>query len=361
MVKTICLLSVFAGLMASIAGGTLLSAASFAAENDDLTLKAKAAQVFSPISAATPTLTGNEITPDRITLGQMLFFDPRLSASQQISCNSCHNLAMGGDDNLPVSLGHGWQQGQRNAPTVLNAVLNPTQFWDGRVIDLKTQAKHPLQNDHEMANTRENIEQTLLSMPQYAEAFHKAFPDDDDPVTFENMAKAIEAFEATLTTPDSPFDQFLSGKMDALTAEEKTGLSLFMDTGCSSCHNGVNVGGSGYYPFGVVERPGPDILPPGDKGRIEGTDESTAHYVFRVPPLRTVILTAPYFHSGAVWDLKDAVKIMAKAQLGTILSDNDAGSIVAFLRTLNGTLPALNPILLPNSTPTTPRPRTTLP
>ena len=188
-----------------------------------------------------------------------MFFDPRLSASGVFSCNSCHNLATGGDDNLETSIGHGWQKGPRNAPTVLNSVLNEAQFWDGRAEDLKAQAKGPVQAGVEMANTPANVEKTLNSMPQYVEWFTQAFPDESDPVTFDNMARAIEAFEATLLTP-SLFNSYLNGNDDALTADQKKGLTLFMDTGCSACHNGVNVGGHGYYAFGVIEKPGADVL-----------------------------------------------------------------------------------------------------
>jgi len=271
------------------------------------------------------------------------------------SCNSCHNLATGGDDNLETSIGHGWQKGPRNAPTALNAVLNEAQFWDGRAEDLKAQAKGPVQAGVEMANTPANVVVTLKSMPQYVTWFKAAFPGDADPVTFDNMARAIEAFEATLLTP-APFDRYLNGDDSALSDEQKTGLALFVDKGCSACHGGVNVGGHGYYPFGVVEKPGADVLPEVDKGRFAVTKTANDQYVFRAAPLRNVALTAPYFHSGKVWDLKQAVAIMGNAQLGTELKPDEVNAIVAFLNSLTGELHPVEYPVLPPETATTPRP-----
>ena len=209
-------------------------------------------------------LKDNPITVDKIELGKQLFFGPRVSASGVFSCHSCHNLATGDDDNLETSIGYGWQEGPRNAPTVLNSVFNTAQFWDGRAADPKEQAKRPIQADVEMANTPSQVEQTLKSMPAYVDKFGKAFPTEKDKVTFDHMAKAIEAFQATLLTP-SPFDKFLGGDNNVLTNKEKFGLNLFMDKGCASCHNRINVGGNGYYPFGLVEKPGADVLPECDR------------------------------------------------------------------------------------------------
>lgn len=297
----------------------------------------------------------NKITPEKIDLGKKLFFDTRISASGVFSCNSCHNLATGGDDNLETSIGHGWQKGPRNSPTVLNSVLNEAQFWDGRAEDLKAQAKGPVQAGVEMANTPNQVVATLKSMPAYEADFKAAFPGEADPVTFDNMAKAIEAFEATLITP-APFDAYLNGDENALTAEQKKGLALFMDKGCASCHSGINVGGHGYYPFGVVEKPGADILPEGDKGRFAVTKTADDNDVFRAAPLRNIALTAPYFHSGMVWDLKQAVEIMGVSQLGAEISDQEANEIVAFLGSLTGKLPEVSLPVLPAETAATPRP-----
>lgn len=320
-------------------------------------LRDAASGMFKPLPSTIPALNENTVTPEKIDLGKSLFFDPRLSASGVFSCYSCHNLTTGGDDNMETSVGHGWQKGPRNAPTALNAVLNEAQFWDGRAEDLAAQAKGPVQAGVEMANTPDNVVATLKSMPDYVTWFTASFPDEADPVSFDNMAKAIEAFEATLLTP-APFDAWLNGDDNALTAEAKAGLQLFMDKGCSSCHSGVNVGGHGYYPFGLIEKPGSEILPPGDKGRFAVTETADDEYVFRASPLRNIALTAPYFHSGKVWDLSVAVEIMAESQLGESLKPEETAQIVAFLDSLTGTMPAVTLPVLPAETSGTPRPTT---
>ncbi|HXJ18270.1 MAG TPA: cytochrome-c peroxidase [Candidatus Polarisedimenticolia bacterium] len=322
---------------------------------DDLMQSAQ--QVFKPIPSVVPAVKGNAITRDKIELGKMLFFDPRLSASQIISCNSCHNLSTGGVDAGSTSIGHAWQKGPRRAPTVFDAVFNIAQFWDGRAEDLKAQAKGPIQASVEMNATPALVEKTLNSMPGYVEQFKKAFPQDASPVTFDNVTKAIEAFEATLITPGSPFDQFLEGDANALNAQEKEGLKLFMSKGCSSCHNGINVGGEAYFPFGVIEKPGAEILPPNDKGRFAVTKTASDEYVFRAGPLRNVALRAPYFHSGQVWSLKQAVGVMGASQLGQKLTDQEESSIVAFFETLTGEQPKVELPILPTRTDATPLPK----
>jgi cytochrome c peroxidase len=320
------------------------------------TLMEEAQEYFKPIPSMVPAVKDNAVTREKVELGRMLFFDPRLSASHLISCNTCHNLGMGGDDNLETSIGHGWAKGPRNAPTVLNAVFNVAQFWDGRADDLKAQAKGPIQAGVEMNNTPEMVEVTLKSMPEYVERFSRAFSGEKAPLTFDNMAKAIEAFEATLITPASRFDQYLEGNVNALNAQEKEGLRLFMDKGCVACHAGVNLGGENYYPFGVIEKPGAEILPEGDKGRFAVTQTAGEEYVFRAAPLRNIELTAPYFHSGNVWDLRQAVAVMGESQLGETLNDVEADAITAFLRTLTGEQPRVEYPILPVSTEATPRP-----
>ncbi|MTW20708.1 cytochrome-c peroxidase [Allochromatium palmeri] len=325
---------------------------------DDQALREKAARAgLAPLPATAPDPAGNPVTPEKVQLGKKLFFEPRLSASGLISCNTCHNLGMGGDDNLPTSVGHGWQKGPRNAPTVYNAVFNRAQFWDGRAADLKEQAKGPIQAGVEMANKPEQVVATLKSLPEYVAWFSDVFPGEEDPVNFENVVKAIEAFEVKLVTPGAPFDRFMTGADTAMTAEQKDGLALFVDRGCTACHNGVNVGGQNYFPFGLIKRPGADILPPADKGRFEVTHSASDEYVFRAAPLRNVALTAPYFHSGQVWDLKQAVGVMGTAQLGTELSDEEAGRIVAFLTSLTGVAPQILYPELPVETAATPRPQ----
>lgn len=334
----------------------VLAAASLWA--DDAALLKKARASFKPIPGDALPLKANPSNPEKIALGKMLFFDPRLSSSGLISCNSCHNLGTGGVDGLETSVGHGWQKGPRNSPTVLNAVFNIAQFWDGRAKDLKEQAMGPVQAAVEMHSTPERTVATLRSMPEYVERFKRAFPGENDPVSFRNMAGAIEVFEATLTTPNSRLDQFLNGKTDALNAKEKSGLDLFLSKGCAPCHSGVNLGGTGYFPFGVVEKPGADVLPPNDKGRFAVTKTASDEYRFKSPSLRNIALTAPYFHSGKVWDLHQAVAIMGTAQVGAKLEDAEIDQIVAFLESLTGDQPKIEFPTLPNRTARTPLPDT---
>lgn len=338
--------------------GTLYASHTFAEETGD-ELMERAQSQFEPIPAELPATEGIELTPERVELGKWLFFDPRLSGSWLISCNTCHNLALGGVDFQETSIGHGWAKGPRNAPTVLNAVFNIAQFWDGRADDLHAQAQGPIQASVEMNNTPERVEKTLKSIPEYVKLFKKAFPEEARPVSFDTMAEAIEAFEATLLTPGSSFDQFLKGDAQALTGEEKKGLKLFMDKGCSTCHNGINVGGAGYRPFGVMKKPDSEILPREDTGRFKVTKSSGDKYVFKIPTLRNIALTPPYFHSGKVWDLERAVDIMGSVQLGINLSDDETAAIVAFLKTLTGHQPRMAYPILPAHTEETPLPITT--
>lgn len=312
--------------------------------------------LFKPVPTEAPALKDNVITPERTELGRLLFFDPRLSQSGLISCHTCHNLGTGGDDNLPVSVGHGWQRGPRNSPTVLNAVLNVAQFWDGRAEDLKSQAQGPIQASVEMANRPAAVVATLKSMPEYVQHFQAAYPGEGEPVTFDNVTKALEAYEATLLTPDSRFDLLLKGGSVALTAQEIRGLELFVAKGCATCHNGVNLGGQAYFPFGLVAAPGENVRPAGDRGRFQVTRTESDNYVFRAAPLRNVALTAPYFHSGEVWDLREAVAIMGSSQLGIALDAAETEAIAAFLATLTGRQPVVTVPQLPVETATTPRP-----
>ena len=287
----------------------------------------------------------------------MLFFDPRLSASHAISCNSCHNVGLGGADAEETSIGHQWQRGGRNAPTVLNAVYNTAQFWDGRAKDLEEQAGGPMLNPIEMASPKEHVGEQLAAIPGYVAAFKAAFPGEARPVTLANAQKAIAVFEATLVTPDATFDRYLKGDEAALTAPQKQGLRAFIDKGCVGCHKGINLGGSMYAPFGVVEKPGAEFLPPNDKGRFTVTKTATDEYVFKVPTLRNIALTAPYFHSGRCWDLHQAVAVMASSQLGTQLTATESDQIVAFLASLTGTQPKITYPILPPSVSATPRPQ----
>lgn len=337
-----------------IIAGIALVAAGTAWGKDDLMGRARAA--FKPVPAKAPALKGNKGNVDRLLLGKMLFFEPRLSASYLISCNTCHNVGLGGADLQETSTGHGWQKGPRNAPTVLNSAYNIAQFWDGRAPDLAAQAKGPVQASVEMNNKPEQVVATLKSIPGYVKLFAKAFPGEKEPVTFDNMAKAIELFEATLVTPDAPFDKYLKGNANALNAREKEGLALFMDKGCGACHGGVNMGGSGYFPFGLKEAPGAELLPPDDLGRFKVTNTASDKYVYKAPSLRNIALTPPYFHTGKIWKLKDAVTVMGTAQLGIRLNDDDADKITAFLLTLSGRQPRVDYPILPEGTDATPKP-----
>ncbi|MBB1490445.1 cytochrome-c peroxidase [Paracoccus sp. MC1854] len=327
-----------------------------AVESPDAELRAEAADWFEPIPRAAELPSGRPITRARADLGRMLFFDPRMSLSGVFSCHSCHNLGLGGTDQLEASVGHGWQQGPRNSPTMLNAVFNAAQFWDGRAEDLAEQAKGPVQAGVEMNNTPENLIATISSMPGYVEAFEAAFPGEEDPITFDNFALALEAFQTTLITPNSRFDQWLMGVDGAMNEQEKRGLQAYMEAGCTTCHAGVNFGGQEYFPFGLVEAPDAEVRPEGDVGRYEVTQTEEDQYVFRASPLRNVALTAPYFHSGKVWSLEEAVKIMATAQLGTELTEEQAEDITAFLITLDGEQPQVVHPTLPVRTDKTPPP-----
>lgn len=338
---------------ASIMLATVLAPSTALAQK---TLQQEAAAIFRPIPESPPKISGNTATPAKVELGRLLYFDPRLSASQLISCQTCHNVGLAGADLQETSIGHGWQKGPRNAPTTFNSVFNVAQFWDGRAKDLAEQAKGPVQAAVEMNNTPERVVATLASIPEYVDHFAKAFPGQKSPVSFANMAQAIEAFEATLLTPGAPLDAFITGDESALTPIQQEGLRLFIDSGCSGCHYGINLGGMGYYPFGVAEAPSEEVRPAGDPGRFVVTNTASDKYVFKSPTLRNVAITQPYFHSGRVWRLLDAVQIMGSSQLGFELEGKDAEIITEFLKTLTGKQPEVAHPVLPPSTESTPKP-----
>lgn len=316
----------------------------------------EALQLFKPIPSTPPALPGNPATPAKLELGKMLYFDPRLSASHAISCASCHNLGLGGADAEPTSIGHRWQHGGRNAPTVFNSVFNIAQFWDGRAKDLEQQASGPMVNSVEMASPVAHVAEQLKGIPGYEPLFAAAFPDGAEKITLPHVQQAIAVFEATLITPDAAFDRYLKGDANALSAVQKEGLALFIGKGCAACHNGINVGGGSYAPFGVVAKPGDNLLPPSDKGRFMVTKTAGDEYVFRVPSLRNVALTAPYFHTGQVWDLRQAVAVMGSSQLGIELNDGDVDRLTAFLVSLSGNPPKVVFPALPPSGALTPQP-----
>ncbi|MCS6096315.1 cytochrome-c peroxidase [Shewanella baltica] len=289
--------------------------------------------------------------PEKVELGKMLFFEPRLSKSGYISCNSCHNLATGGVDALPTSVGHNWQQGPINSPTVLNANYMLAQFWDGRASDLQAQAAGPIENPKEMGYSHALATQTIASMPAYRAHFAKVYGDEN--ITIDRLTDAIAAFEKTLVTPNSPFDQYLSGKQDAISMEAKAGYQLFKSKGCVSCHNGPAVGGTMYMKMGLIK---PFHTNNPAEGRIAVTGKEADKFVFKVPTLRNIELTYPYFHDGSVWTLKEAVNTMADIQLGQKLSDKENLEMVAFLVSLTGDQPQITLPILPPSNKNTPRP-----
>jgi cytochrome c peroxidase len=285
-------------------------------------------------------------------LGKKLYFDPRLSKSGFISCNSCHNLSMGGTDNIPTSIGDKWQQGPINAPTVLNSSLNVAQFWDGRAADLQEQAGGPIANPGEMGFSHTLAVGVLESIPAYRREFTQVFGAGK--ITIEEVTAAIAEFEKTLVTPNSRFDQWLLGKQDALTADELEGYALFKDSGCIACHNGPAVGGASFQKMGVVE---PYEANSSAEGRSAVTGEDADRFNFKVPTLRNVEYTYPYFHDGAANTLTEAVDTMGRLQLGRTFTPGENAKIVAFLKTLTGDQPTFTLPLLPPSSDATPRPK----
>lgn len=287
----------------------------------------------------------------KVELGKKLYFDPRLSKSGFISCNSCHNLSMGGSDNLPTSIGDHWQQGPINAPTVLNSSLNVAQFWDGRAKDLKEQAGGPIANPGEMAFTHELAVDVLESIPQYKDDFKKVFAKDA--IDIEMVKEAIAAFEETLVTPNAKFDKWLQGDKQALNDTELAGYKLFKESGCVACHNGAAVGGNSFQKMGIVEPYKTDSKAEGVAGLTKKDED---RFKFKVPTLRNVELTYPYFHDGAAHTLEEAVTIMGQLQLGKKFTEDETSKIVAFLKTLTGEQPKMDLPILPPSTAKTPRP-----
>jgi len=311
--------------------------------------------LFSSILfAEEPIQPIKEPTPENlemVELGKMLFFDPRLSKSGWISCNSCHNLSMGGTDNIRTSIGHKWQQGPINAPTVLNSSMNLAQFWDGRAKDLKAQAGGPIANPGEMAFTHKLAVEVLNSIPQYRNLFKKIFGSNQ--ASIDMVTDAIAAFEETLVTPNSRFDKWLKGDKKIMSQTELAGYKLFKESGCVSCHYGPAIGGSSFQKLGVIASYKTASKAEGRKGV---TGKETDRFVFKVPTLRNIELTYPYFHDGAVATLEEAVDKMGRLQLGIDFSTEENSKIVAFLKTLTGEQPSFKLPILPPSSNKTPRP-----
>lgn len=299
-----------------------------------------------------PILPVQQINPAMAELGKKLYFDPRLSKSGFISCNSCHNLSMGGTDNIRTSIGHNWHQGPINAPTVLNSSMNLAQFWDGRAKDLKEQAGGPIANPGEMASTHELAVEVLNSIPGYVVEYRQVFGSSE--INIDGVTSAIAEFEKTLVTPNSRFDQWLMGDNDAINETEKAGYRLFKESGCVGCHNGPAVGGNSYQKMGLVA---PYKTDNKAVGRYAVTGNEADRMVFKVPTLRNIELTYPYFHDGGAATLKEAVETMGRVQLGKKFSDEENARIVAFLKTLTGDQPAFTLPILPPSVDGTPRPQ----
>lgn len=290
--------------------------------------------------------------PSMVELGKKLFFDPRLSKSGFISCNSCHNLMMGGSDNLKSSIGHNWQKGPINSPTVLNSSLNFVQFWDGRAKTLKEQAAGPIANPGEMAFTHDLAIAVVSSIDGYRNEFKKVFGSDK--IDIDKVTEAIAEFEKTLVTPNSKFDKWLKGDDKALTEKEFAGYKLFKEAGCIACHNGTNVGGGSFQKMGVTKE---YITENTSIGRAGITGKDADRMFFKVPTLRNVELTYPYFHDGAADTLDQAVDTMGKLQLGRDFTVEEKSKIVAFLKSLTGDQPSFKLPHLPVSNDSTPRPQ----
>ncbi len=288
--------------------------------------------------------------PAKVELGKKLFFDPRLSRSGFISCNSCHNLSTGGSDNVAASVGDRWQKGGINSPTVLNSSLSIAQFWDGRAKDLAAQAGGPIANPIEMASTHDAAVATLQSIPGYVKEFKSVYKVDA--IDIRQVTDALAAFEATLVTPNSRFDQWLKGDKKAITDVELKGYQLFKSSGCVACHNGPAVGGTMFMKMGVVEEYKTNHPA---EGRSAVTGNAIDRFTFKVPTLRNVELTYPYFHDGAAKTLTEAVDIMGRLQLGRVYSKEENAQIVAFLKTLTGDQPKIMLPILPVSSDATPR------
>lgn len=290
---------------------------------------------------------GKSALTDKQYLGQILYFDPRLSDDGTISCNSCHNVMGSGTDNVPFSMGVRGQRGARNSPTVFNSSLLSVQFWDGRAKDLAEQAEGPLINPLEMGDqTHDDIVKRLEKIEGYKPHFKKAYGDET--INIARITEAIAEYEKTLTTLNSPYDKYQEGDKEALTAEQLEGWELFKANGCVTCHSGVNFAGpelpigQGFYMRFPTFKDNEYVKKyqlDKDFGRYDVTQEEGDKYMFRVPTLRNIANTSPYFHNGSVDDLKEAIKVMAKAQLNRDLDDETAGKIEIFLNALTGTIP----------------------
>jgi len=333
-----------------IASAVLVSATSlFAMSDADLIKSAKDAGMKAIPQSKLEVLKlvdnpENPITNCKVELGKKLYFEPRLSKSNLISCNTCHNLAMGGADGIGAAIGHKWTANPHhlNSPTVYNSVLNAVQFWDGRSPHLEDQAQGPIQAGPEMAAPADLVVARVTSMPDYVAEFKKAYGPDVK-ITFKLIADTIGVFERTLVTP-SRFDAFLNGQPNALTDAEKTGLKVFIDKGCTACHTDIGLGGT---------------MMPFDNSKYDfakGDFTGDANGMVKTPTLRNIEETAPYFHNGNVWSLKTAIKQMDKIQLQKDMTDTEIEQVETFLKSLTGKKPTITYPVLPVITDKTPKP-----
>ncbi|HAM50699.1 MAG TPA: cytochrome-c peroxidase [Nitrospiraceae bacterium] len=325
-----------------------IAGTAFAADDDALIKRAL--QVLGPLPASMPS-EENPITPEKVRLGKILFYEPRISLDGTVSCSKCHPIALYAADGLRKSVGHNCTENPRNDPTVFNAAGQISEHWIGNRTSVEDQAKQAVIGPPSFGMpSYESVEKVLRAYKQYELLFKAAFPLDKEPATIDNFAKAIGAFERTLITP-APLDAFLKGNKDALTAQQKSGLGTFIDRGCVGCHFGPFIGGQMYQKFGIFE-PYQKYTKSEkvDEGRFAVTKNETDRYVFKVPVLRNVAMTSPYFHDGSVDKLEEAVWIMGKIQLGKDLPKEQVQDIVAFLHALTGKIPedAMTVPLLPS-------------
>jgi len=321
-----------------------------------LIMSMSGAHAFEALPTKVPVPADNPMTTEKVALGKQLFFDPRLSIDGTVSCNSCHNVMSSGTDNRATSVGVDGQRGGRSAPTVWNAAFLTAQFWDGRAATLEDQAKGPPLNPIEMGMpSADAVVERLNAIPGYVEQFNAVF-GGKMAVSYDNMAKAIASFERTLITRNSPFDRYLGGDKNALSEQAKRGMKAFESAGCKACHSGANFAGPTSLPMGkgfyqkfpmTAGKYDAQYKLSEDKGRYEATKDKADMNMWRVPSLRNIALTAPYFHNGSVDTLDEAVRVMAKTQLNIDMSDGDVADIVAFLESLSGEFPDVSMPRLP--------------
>jgi cytochrome c peroxidase len=323
-------------LLTAVALGSALAVSGAVQAEDDLE---DYRERFDPLPYFPPIPDDNSLTEEKVQLGKMLFFEPRISTSGVISCATCHNPALGWSDRIPRATGHDGQIGERNTPTVLNSGFLDSQFWDGREPDLEGQALGPIEADVEMAMDLDEALERLDGFDIYQRRFAEAFPEDDDPIHADNLAASLASFQRTLNTPNSPFDRYLRGDKDALNEQEKDGMVAFVDNGCVACHRGPNLSDSQFH---AIQVPGST-----DVGRYEVTEDEDDKYKFRTPTLRNVGVTYPYMNNGATETLEEAVEIMGKEMLGREFEEETIADITAFLHTLTGEMPDVEAPALP--------------